>query len=340
MRLFSYLLIAGLIIFNNPLFANERIQASDSEFSSEYSSEYPSITRSVSLMTTTVEFKILLTQSESSTLADQAITDAVKEIKRITAVFSEWEPTSSISAINNNAGRHAIKVEPEVFRLISEAIHISRLSQGKFDITFKSAGKLWNFRQHIIPSNNELKKAVGAIDYRKVILDKEEQTVFLTNTHTQIGLGGIAKGYAIDRAAQVMRQAGFEVFYINAGGDLYASSGTQGKRWKVGVQDPDDDNKLIALIPIANAAVATSGDYERYFEQDGVRYHHIIDPATGQPARLSRSVTIISARAYMADALATAVFVLGPEQGMALIHKLDGVEAIIIGADGQLQNSI
>ena len=138
----------------------------------------------------------------------------------------------------------------------------------------------------------------------------------------------------------MIRKAGFEVFYINAGGDLYASSGSQSKRWKVGVQDPDDSNELIALIPIANAAVATSGDYERYFEKDGIRYHHIIDPATGQPARLARSVTIISARAYMADALATAVFVLGPKNGMALIEELEGVEAIIVGADGQHANSM
>lgn len=337
MRLLTALIFSGLIfvelaMISPQLLANERIQESDSKL--------PNVTRSVSLMTTTVEFKILLTKPESSTLAEQAITDAIQEIERITAVFSEWEPTSSISAINNNAGKQAVSVEPEVFRLITEALKISELSQGKFDITFKSAGKLWDFRQQIIPNKNELDKAVTAIDYRKVILDNEKQTVFLKHLDTQIGLGGIAKGYAIDRAAQVIRQAGFEVFYINAGGDLYASSGSQGKRWKVGTQDPDNNTKLIALIPIANAAVATSGDYERYFEKDGIRYHHIIDPATGQPARLSRSVTIISARAYMADALATAVFVLGPENGMALVNKLDGVEAIIVGADGRIMSSL
>lgn len=322
----------ALIIISGTVVANERIQANDPA--------QASASRSVSLMSTTVEFNILLPISEPSALAHQAINNAIEEIERITAVFSEWEATSSISEINKNAGKRAVSVEPEVFRLISEAHKISELSQGKFDITFKSAGKLWDFRQQLIPDSETLLKAVSAIDYKNIELNKSKQTVYLKNEHTQIGLGGIAKGYAIDRAAQVIRKAGFEVFYINAGGDLYASSGTQDKQWKVGVQDPDNNEELIALIPIANAAVATSGDYERYFEKDGIRYHHIIDPATGQPARLARSVTIISARAYLADALATAVFVLGPKSGMALIEQLEGVEAIILGADGQLTNSM
>jgi thiamine biosynthesis lipoprotein len=321
-----------LVILNNTVVANERIQANDLT--------QASASRSVGLMSTTVEFNILLPPSEPSALAHQAINNAINEIERITAVFSEWEPTSRISEINNKAGKHAVNVEPEVFRLISEALYISELSQGKFDITFKSAGKLWDFRQQLIPDSDALLNAVSAINYKNVELNESKQTIYLKNEQTQIGLGGIAKGYAIDRAAQVIRKAGFEVFYINAGGDLYASSGSQSKRWKVGVQDPDDSNELIALIPIANAAVATSGDYERYFEKDGIRYHHIIDPATGQPARLARSVTIISARAYLADALATAVFVLGPKNGMALIEELEGVEAIIVGADGQHANSM
>jgi thiamine biosynthesis lipoprotein len=321
-----------LVILSDTVVANERIQANDLT--------QTSASRSVSLMSTTVEFNILHPPSEPSALAHQAINNAINEIERITALFSEWEPTSRISEINHKAGKRAVSVEPEVFRLISEALYISELSQGKFDITFKSAGKLWDFRQQLIPDSDALLNAVSAINYKNVELNKSKQTIYLKNEQTQIGLGGIAKGYAIDRAAQVIRKAGFEVFYINAGGDLYASSGSQSKRWKVGVQDPDDSNELIALIPIANAAVATSGDYERYFEKDGIRYHHIIDPATGQPARLARSVTIISARAYMADALATAVFVLGPKNGMALIEELEGVEAIIVGADGQHANSM
>jgi thiamine biosynthesis lipoprotein len=321
-----------LVILNHTVVANERIQANDLT--------QTSASRSVSLMSTTVEFNILLPPSEPSALAHQAINNAINEIERITALFSEWEPTSRISEINHNAGKRAVCVEPEVFRLMSEALYISELSQGKFDITFKSAGKLWDFRQQLIPDSDALLTAVSAINYKNVELNESKQTIYLKNEQTQIGLGGIAKGYAIDRAAQVIRKAGFEVFYINAGGDLYASSGSQSKRWKVGVQDPDDSNELIALIPIANAAVATSGDYERYFEKNGIRYHHIIDPATGQPARLARSVTIISARAYLADALATAVFVLGPKNGMALIEELEGVEAIIVGADGQHANSM
>ena len=255
--------------------------------------------------------------------------------------MSEWEPDSEISRINQAAGQQAVVVSTEVFRLISEAVRIADISHGKFDITFKSAGKLWDFRTQVIPTEKQLSDAVSAINYRHIELNPEQRSVFLKHTNTRIGLGGIAKGYAIDRAAQIIRQAGFDVFYINAGGDLYASSGQHGeKRWQVGIQHPDEAEQLIAMLPVANAAVATSGDYERFFERDGVRYHHIIDPDTGHPARLSRSATVLTSRAYLADALATAVFVLGPERGLALIRQLPEAEAMIIGADGEVYSTL
>ncbi|WP_369985635.1 FAD:protein FMN transferase [Thalassolituus sp.] len=335
-----------------PTATAERIRAlSDSAIESTATSpEHHSanvVHRRVSLMTTTVDFHIALPNTQHTTSpagissAEGAISAAVEEIERITRLMSEWEPDSEISRMNQAAGQQAVVVSAEVFRLISEAVRIADISHGKFDITFKSAGKLWDFRTQVIPTEKQLSDAVSAINYHHIELNPEQRSVFLKHTNTRIGLGGIAKGYAIDRAAQIIRQAGFDVFYINAGGDLYASSGQHAeKRWQVGIQHPDDAEQLIAMLPVANAAVATSGDYERYFEHDGVRYHHIIDPDTGHPARLSRSATVLTSRAYLADALATAVFVLGPERGLALIHQLPEAEAMIIGADGEVYSTL
>jgi thiamine biosynthesis lipoprotein len=333
------ILLVGLSLLINTLYAAERISGTAGNHAT------PSVNRSTSLMTTTVDFQILLTKdNHSSAMANAAIDSAIDEIKRVTQVFSEWEPGSEISAINKAAGVKAIGVSPEVFRLISEALRISELSNGKFDITFKSAGKLWDFREQTIPDAATLQSAVTAINYQNVVMDQENQTVFLKQAETQVGLGGIAKGYAIDRAVQVIRQAGFGVFYINAGGDLYASSGASNKdsakRWKVGIQDPDNADSLIAVLPVANGAIATSGDYERYFETDGIRYHHIIDPDTGHPADLSRSVTVLTSRAYLADALATAVFVLGPEKGITLIEKVSEAEVLLIDKHGQIVSTL
>ncbi len=335
--------LVSLSLFVNPLHAAERISGTSENQAT------PAVNRSTSLMTTTVDFQILLTSdSHSAKAANTAIDSAIDEIKRVTQVFSEWEPNSEISSVNQAAGEKAVPVSPEVFRLISEALRISELSSGKFDITFKSAGKLWDFRKKTIPEAAELKRAAASINYQHVVLDEEKQTVFLTKAGTQIGLGGIAKGYAIDRAVQVIRNAGFEVFYINAGGDLYASSGASikdnaknsAKRWKVGIQHPDNTDSLIAVLPVANGAVATSGDYERYFEKNGIRYHHIIDPDTGYPANQSRSVTVLTSRAYLADALATAVFVLGPETGVTLIENMPEAEVLIIDKGGEIVSTL
>ncbi len=337
------LLLIGLSLFVNPSYAAERISGTAENQAT------PSVNRSTSLMTTTVDFQILLTSdSHSAKAANTAIDNAINEIRRVTQVFSEWEPDSEISAVNQAAGEKAVPVSPEVYRLISEALRISELSNGKFDITFKSAGKLWDFRKKTIPEAAALQSAAASINYQHVVLDEEKQTVFLTEARTQIGLGGIAKGYAIDRAVQVIRSAGFDVFYINAGGDLYASSGASNKgnaknsakRWKVGIQHPDNTESLIAVLPVANGAVATSGDYERYFEKNGIRYHHIIDTDTGYPANLSRSVTVLTSRAYLADALATAVFVLGPEKGKTLIENMPEAEVLIIDKRGEIVSTL
>jgi len=286
---------------------------------------------STTLMTTRIDFT-LITQDQKK--AEEAVTAAINEMERIEAVFSEWQPESEISLVNRSAATHPVSVSTEVLRLVSEALAFSELTSGAFDITYKSAGKLWDFRDRQIPSPEQLATAVRAIDYHRVIVDSRTETIAFTHPGTEIGLGGIAKGYAVDRAVQVIRNHGFDEFSVNAGGDLYAASKGQKKLWRVGVQHPRDDQTLAALLPVANAAVATSGDYERYFEQDGIRYHHILNPATGLSARGSMSVTVLAPRTYLADALATGVFILGPEKGLALIEGLNNCEAMVIDEHG------
>ena len=291
------------------------------------------VKRSVNLMSTQVEFAIV---SDKTITANTAIDAAIAEIERVVNVMSEWRGDSLISQVNTNAAKEPVTITKELFRLLEEAKTIGELTEGKFDITFASAGKLWDFRKAVIPSHEEILTAITPINYQFLELNKEALTAFIRNKNTQIGLGGIAKGYAVDRAVAIIREYGFKEFSVNAGGDLFAQGQHQNKLWQIGIQDPRRASNIIAVLPIANAAVATSGDYERYFMKDGVRYSHILDPDTGYPARLCQSVTILAPRTYLADALATGVFVLGPKKGMDLVNRLPDIEAVIIDAEGQI----
>ncbi len=303
------------------------------------------VSRTVTLMTTPVEFVIQLALEsapeliEQTATANQAIDEAIGEIQRIEQVMSEWQPHSEVSQINSAAGTGPVAISEELYRLLQMALQVSELSGGRFDITFRSAGKLWDFRHQIIPTQAQIEAAITAIDYHKVRLQQSTTSptgylAEITSANTSMGLGAIAKGYAIDRAVQVIRRAGFQQFVVNAGGDLYASSVPGQPLWQVGIQHPRQREQLIARLPVANMAVATSGDYERYFIHNGQRYSHLINPATGYPANGCQSVTIMASRGFWADALATAVFVMGPQEGMALVEQLDDVEAMVIDAAG------
>ncbi|MBL33394.1 MAG: thiamine biosynthesis protein ApbE [Oceanospirillaceae bacterium] len=334
-----------LLIF---IFFSHLTNAADIErlsYAEDQQQEKHQVKVSTILMTTDVTFTLMINEVDSTKRkaeeekAHNAINSAIGEIQRIEALLSEWQPDSEISQINLYAAEKPVIVSRETYRLLHESLNIAKATQGKFDITFKSAGKLWDFRKKVIPSAAELQQAVSAIDYHKVVLNDEDYSVRFTQPGTRIGLGGIAKGYAVDRAVQIIGHYGFREYSVTAGGDLYAAGDIQQKRWRVGIRHPREKDQLIALLPVANAAVATSGDYERYFEKGGKRYHHIIDPATGQPAQDCMSVTILSPRAYLADALATGVFVLGAQQGMALINSLPDTEAMIIDAAGNISVS-
>jgi len=270
-----------------------------------------------------------------------ALTDAYREILRLEALMTTWREDSEISILNASAGKSWVKVSPESFEVISKSLWIAQRSEGVFDITFASMGKLWRFdedRVAEVPSAAAIAAARRKIDYRRIALDPQNRAVKLERSDTRIGLGGIAKGFAIDRAAAVLRRAGLDAFYAQAGGDLYvAGLKPDGQPWRVGVRDPRGaENDYFAMLPVTDHAFSTAGDYERAFLLEGKRYHHIIDPRTGYPANASRSVTIWARDALTADSIDDAVFILGPEKGLALVESIDDCGAVIVDAKNKV----
>jgi FAD:protein FMN transferase len=255
---------------------------------------------------------------------------AFAEFDRIERLTSEWKPESQLSAVNAAAGEKAVAVDRELYDLVARAIEFSEKTQGSFDPTFAAMWGLWTFGDdgiHTPPDPKEVERRRALIDRRKVKLS--DGTIFLEAKGMKLGLGGIAKGYAVDRAAALMRARGAKRFLIKAGGELYAAG-----PWKVGLRDPRSSDHF-ASIELDGESFGTSGDYERFFMADGVRYHHIIDPKTGYPATLSRSATVLAKDALTSDALTKALFILGEEKGMKLMESF-GVEAVLVTADNRV----
>lgn len=298
----------------------------------------PSVTeREQMLMGTTVTISISDTAPEE---ANRAADLAFAEIRRIEGIMSTYIPESEISLINRSAGREWTSVDPELLFVIREGLRYGDLSSGAFDIAYKPLSRLWHFDPESRPPEAEAVRAVlPLVNYRNVLIDGKER-VLLKDPGMAVGLGGIAKGYAVDRAVAVLQGQGIRNAIVNAGGDLRSvGRRSRKKMWRIGIQDPRDPGRLLEAISIADTAVATSGDYEKFFIWRGVRYHHILDPKTGFPARGCRSVTVICPTAMMADAMATAVFVLGPDEGMELIRKLPRLEGMIVNQEGHIIKS-
>jgi thiamine biosynthesis lipoprotein len=269
---------------------------------------------------------------------------ATAEIRRLEKLMTTWDPASEVSQVNAAAGQHPVAVSPETFEVIREALHASELSEGCFDITFETMHGLWKFDQDLDPhppTAAEVKAKVKYVGYRHVKLDAAASTVFLDEPHVRIGLGGIAKGYAVDKAAKVLLDAGVTSFFVQAGGDLYTHGvKPDGSPWQAGIRDPrGPDGDYFAMMAVSDHAFSTAGDYERSYIVDGKRYHHIIDPRTGYPATASRSVTIWAPTALLADEIDDAVFILGPEKGLKLVESLDGVGAVIVDAHDRVWTS-
>jgi thiamine biosynthesis lipoprotein len=276
---------------------------------------------------------------EHQQIARRNIEKVMHEMHRIDEAMSPYKKTSDLSRVNRSAALRPQHISDELFSLIEKSIEVSRQTDGAFDITFASVGHFYDFRKHEKPGKEQLQKALPAISYRHIKLDPHGKTISFTHKGTKIDLGGIAKGYAVDRAIELLKAAGISHAIVSAGGDSRIIGDHRGRPWVVGIRDPRNKKAMAAVLPISNSAISTSGDYERYFEQDGIRYHHIISPKTGTSASSMQSATVIGSNATTTDALSTSVFVLGVERGMALVNSLPGIEAVIIDASGNLHFS-
>jgi thiamine biosynthesis lipoprotein len=226
-------------------------------------------------------------------------------------------------------------ISKELFDLLVTAKEYSVITDGAFDITYASVGYLYDFRKHVRPNEAQIDKALPAVNFRHVLLDPKQQTVQFSQKGVRIDLGGIAKGYSVDRGIDVLKSRGFTRMYVSAGGDSRIVGDRFGKPWMVGIRDPrKGEGEVITRIPLVDAAISTSGDYERFFEEAGVRYHHIIDPRTGHSASKVRSATIIGPYAMRTDGLSKTAFVLGPEKAMEIYNRIDDIDAIIVKLDG------
>ena len=261
--------------------------------------------------------------------------DAVfREFDRLDALMSVWKPGSDVLRINEAAGDHAVPVSPETREVIRTARQISEWTDGKFDVTFGALSGLWKFdhdQDNIIPDRAAVLARLPLIDYRQLEVDEQAGTAFLKRKGMSAHLGGIGKGYAVDRGVAILRARGLRNFMLQSGGDMYVG-GVRGDRpWRIGIRDPRGPaDRSFATVELSDGTFSTSGDYERFFIKDGRRYHHIIDPDTGEPSRGTRSVTIVANKAVLADAIDTGVFLLGPKAGMALIETVPDVEGVIV----------
>jgi thiamine biosynthesis lipoprotein len=262
---------------------------------------------------------------------------AFAEFARLEDLLSEWREGTQLAAVNAAAGERGVVVDEELFSLIERARDFAARSHGAFDPTFAALWGLWTFGDdgvNAVPDQAELERRRALIGWERIVVDPDTRSVFLPEAGMKIGLGGIAKGYAVDRAVDRLRDAGIDDLIVQAGGETFLAGRPRGRAPQAGVRDPRGPGPF-AIVEHAGA-INTSGDYERFFVVDGVRYHHLIDPATARPARRARSATVLADDATTADALATAVFVLGPVRGMALIEATDGAEAIVVGADNRI----
>lgn len=270
---------------------------------------------------------------------EAAMAAVMEEMHRIDRAMSPFKPDSELSRINRDAGHGPVGISKEMFDLIARSIEFSKLSSGAFDITFSSVGYLYDYRKGIKPTDAEIAKALPGINYRHLLLDKDKRTLRFAKEGVRIDLGGIAKGHAVDNSIALLKARGVRDAFVSAGGDSRVIGNKQGRPWIIGIRDPRRKEAVVAKIPLIDAAISTSGDYERYFELDGVRHHHIINPKTGKSAAGIRSVTIIGPDAATTEGLTKSVFIMGAKAGIELVESLPGVDAVVIDEAGALHYS-
>jgi thiamine biosynthesis lipoprotein len=290
----------------------------------------------IDLMGTRVSVDLWL---EDETRGRELVADVLDEYRRIDAAMSTYKDTSELSQVNRDAAHRPIRVSAELFALVQRALALSEASGGAFDITYESVGYLYDFRAHERPSRADIAARLESIDYRHVVLDDGDSTIAFARDGVRINLGGIAKGYAVEHAAAMLRAAGVEHAMLNAGGDTRVLGDRRGRPWIVGIRHPRVADEVVTRLPLQDEAISTSGDYERFFEEGGRRYHHILNPTTGEPTQGVLSATVIGPDATTTDGLSTTLFVLGPERGLELVERFEGYEGIIVDADGTLSFS-
>ncbi len=294
------------------------------------------LSREEAIMGTSVRVELW---HEDAAAGQAAITAVMDEMRRIDALMSPYKPDSELSRINRDAAKGPVKISREQFDLIARSIEFSRLSGGAFDVTFSSVGYLYDYRAGIEPSDAQIAQALPGINYRHLLLDRDRQTIRFAREGVRIDLGGIAKGYAVDLGIELLKRRGIRSAIVQAGGDSRVLGDRGGRPWHVAIRDPRNKQNVVAVIPLVDAAISTSGDYERYFiKPNGERVHHIIDPKTGKSAHGVISVSVIAPDATTTDGLTKSVFLKGPKDGIAFIEslKIPGVDAVIIDAEGRM----
>jgi thiamine biosynthesis lipoprotein len=282
-------------------------------------------------MGTEVSLWVWSTDSTAVSMVSKKVFD---EMDRLDKLMSNWKSDSEIGQINANAGIKPTAVGDETLAVIQRAIDVSKRSGGVFDITVGAYKGLWKFDEDMdgsLPDPKDVEARRKLVNWKDIVIDAKKKTVMLKKKGEAITLGGIAKGYSVDKCVEILKKEGFKDFMFQAGGDMYIAGSKDGAPWRIGIRDPrGEPGTMFALAPIKDHSFSTSGDYERGFVKDGVRYHHILDPRTGQPARASRSVTIRAKDAFTADAWSKVMFIYGYKDGLDIIkrEKLDDFEVV------------
>jgi FAD:protein FMN transferase len=274
--------------------------------------------------------------SDKPAAGEKVIDDVMTEMRRIDTNMSTYKPDSEVSRVNAQAAHGPVKISKELFTLLTTALEYSRITHGAFDITYASVGFMYDFRARHHPDEQQIAAALPAVNYRHVLLDPATTTVRFSQPGVRIDLGGIAKGYSVDCGIAILKRAGITHGMVSAGGDSRIIGDRFGKPWIVGIRHPDHKDQVIVRLPLVDTAISTSGDYERYFDENGVRYHHIIDPRTGHSASMVRSATVLAATATRTDGLSKTAFVLGADAAIEIYEKLGDVEAVMVKPDGKV----
>jgi len=274
--------------------------------------------------------------SDDRAAGERDIDAVMAKMRQIDTDMSTYKPDSEISRVNAHAAQGPVKISKELFGLLETALEYSRITDGAFDITYASVGFMYDFRARHRPTEQQIDAALPAVNYHHVLLDRATGTVRFSQPGVRIDLGGIAKGYAVDRGIEILQKRGIQHALVSAGGDSRIIGDRFGKPWIVGIRHPDHKEQVIARLPLVDTAISTSGDYERYFDEDGVRYHHIIDPRTGHSASAVRSATVLAPTATRTDGLSKTAFVLGAEEAIRIYEKLGDVDAVIVRPDGKV----